>query len=105
MFILSFLWRCCLEMLSVGPSGLSRYLPHRPNLGDAIFFDEERLGVDGEPHLAVLTRVLPLRDLQSPLDALGLHRCPETGGAAFNFYRDLHHLRSSFVLLRNVAWS
>src|SRR5919199_6981606 len=58
--------------------------------GDGV--DEVGLGVEGECDLALLARVLALRDLQSPLDALGLHHHSETGGATADLYRNPYHL-------------
>src|SRR5919205_2280457 len=67
--------------------------------GDGV--DEVGVGVEGEGDPALLARVLALRDLQSPLDALSLHHHSETGGTTADLYRDPYHLPTS--LLAEIA--
>jgi hypothetical protein len=63
----------------------SRYLLlliDRPGSSRSGVSDKERLRVDGKRYLSLAARVLPLYDLQGPLNALGLHRYPVTGGTS-----------------------
>src|SRR5215208_539988 len=59
---------------------------------------EESLGIDRERDLALRGGVVPARDLQRPLDALGLHHHPETRGAAAHLNGDPYHLPTSLLL-------
>src|ERR687895_346727 len=69
-------------------SALRRQLPD----GGSGVLDKESLGIYGKRHLALFALVLPNRDLQRPLDALGLYHHPETRGAAAHLDRDPYHL-------------
>src|SRR5215216_2953427 len=84
------------ETMPARPGGLRRYLLDRLDFGGQIV-NEERLGIDGESYPALLAGVVPLRDLQRPLDALGLYHYLETGGAAAHLDRDSYHLPASLV--------
>src|SRR5215203_2853022 len=59
---------------------------------------EESLGIDRERDLARCGGVVPVRDLQRPLDALGLYHHPETRGAAAHLNGDPYHLPTSLLL-------
>jgi hypothetical protein len=65
----------------LGQPNASRRHPECSNPGSALFFDREDFGSHGEDNLVFLTGVLPVGDLQRPLDGLGLYRDRETGGA------------------------
>src|SRR5215212_325804 len=56
---------------------------------------KESLGIDGKRHLTLFAGVVPLHDLQRPLDALRLHHHPETRSAAAHLDRDPYHLLTS----------
>src|SRR5215210_3103310 len=64
---------------------------------------EESLGIDRERNLALRGGVVPARDLQRPLDALGLHHHPETRGAAAHLNEDPYHLPTSSVRPRRQS--
>src|SRR5215211_3229257 len=83
-------------MMPAGPGGLGRCLFDRLDSGDRIA-GEEGFGIEGESYPALLARVVPLRNLQRPLDALGLYCHLETGGAAAHLDRDSYHLPASLV--------
>jgi hypothetical protein len=70
------------------PIALRRQLPDR---GKRVL-DEESLGIYGKRHLALFAGVLPRRDLQRPLDALGLYSHLETRRATPHLNRDPYHL-------------
>src|ERR687897_3042619 len=65
---------------------------------------EVRLGVDGERYPALGCGVVPARDLQRPLDGLGLHHHPETRGAAAHLDRDPYHLPTSLIRRRDARF-
>ena len=67
---------------------LRRQLPDR---GNGVL-DDEGLGINGKRNLALFAGVLPRRDLQGSLDALGSYRRPETRCAAAHMDRDPYHL-------------
>src|SRR5215211_4251592 len=93
------------ETMPARPGGLRRYLLDRLDFGGQIV-NEERLGIDGESYPALLARVVPLRDLQRPLDAHGLHHHPEAGGATADLDRDPYHLPTSLLtkVLVSLSW-
>jgi hypothetical protein len=62
--------------MPAGPdSSLGRRFLDRLDSGGRIS-GEEGLGIEGESHPALLARVVPLRDLQRPLDALTISLPP-----------------------------
>src|SRR5215204_3443664 len=90
--------RCWVRLYWVAVVAIIKKIPDRAVLGRCFvnssdgLLDEEGFGIEGEGHLALLVGVVAPRDLQGPLDALGLHHDPEAGGTAASLHRNLYHL-------------
>src|SRR3712207_5349021 len=102
-------WNVLLRPVGVGrdlgPASLRRRPPPRGRPGRrGGLRDAELLGVYGEGHLAVPSRILPLCNLQRSLDAVGLHRYAETSSAACYLDRDPHHFVPSLRPPVGLFW-